>query len=239
MRPPPGGPPPVGRGGPQRIPRPPGARRGHPAPWSHLTEAQRHLDLSRVRAVFHDPPRPRRPPADRLLGVRRASAVLIPLYEHAGELWVVLTRRAAHLRAHRSEVSFPGGRQHEGETLVDTALREAAEEIHLDPSDVEVVGELHHLATVASGSSIVPFAGVLDGRPRLVPDPGEVDAILHVRLSELLDPAIFREERWNLPPLDRPVYFFELEGDTLWGATAAVTVDLLTRLTGTRAEPGL
>ena len=152
---------------------------------------------------------------------------------------MVLTRRSAHLRAHRHEVSFPGGRQHPGETLTETALREAREEVGLEPSVVEIVSELDHLATVSSGSSIVPYVGVIGGRPDLEPDPAEVEAVLHVTLAELLDPAIFREERWGLAPFDRPIYFFELAGDTVWGATASMLVDLLSRITGTEAEPGL
>lgn len=239
MRRPPGDPPPAGRGGPQRIPRPPGARRGGPPPWAELPEDARRLSAAAVRQAFADPPDPRRPPVERLIGIRRASAVLAPLYERDGELTVVLTRRARHLRAHSWEVSFPGGRQHAGETLVETALREAEEEIALSPHSVEVLGELDHLATVSSGSSIVPYVGLLEERPDLVPDPGEVEAVLDVPVAELLDPAHFREERWNLPPLNRPIYFFELEGDTLWGATAAMLVDLLGRLTGTAPEPGL
>jgi hypothetical protein len=85
----------------------------------------------------------------------------------------------------------------------------------------------------------VPYVGLIGGRPDLEPDPAEVEAVLHVTLAELLDPEIFREERWGLAPLDRPIYFFELAGDTVWGATAAMLVDLLSRITGTEAEPGL
>lgn len=165
--------------------------------------------------------------------------MLAPLYDDGGEAHVVLTRRAWHLRAHRGEVSFPGGGRHDGEDLRITALREAEEEIALAPSLVEIVGELDHLSTISSRSYIVPFVGVLRERPEVRPDPREVDAVLHVPLSELLDPAWFREERWGIGPLDRPVYFFELVGDTVWGATGAMLVDLLSRLTGVDAEPGL
>lgn len=159
--------------------------------------------------------------------------MLAPLYEADGDVHVVLTRRAQHLRSHRGEVSFPGGGQDPGEAPVDTALREAAEEIGLDPRSVEVVGELDHLETVTSRSFIIPFVGVLPGPPDLHPNPAEVDRVLHVPLRELLDPGVFREERWGLPPMDRPVYFFELEGDTVWGATGAMLRNLLAVLTGT------
>jgi 8-oxo-dGTP pyrophosphatase MutT (NUDIX family) len=166
----------------------------------------------------------------------RCSAVLAPLYEHDGEVHVVLTRRAWHMRSHTGEVSFPGGRQEPGETLWETALREAEEEVALDPSSVERIGELDHLATVTSRASIVPFVGVLPGRPELRPNPDEVDAVLHVPLSELMHPDTYRQERWGVPGLDRPVHFFEIVGDTIWGATGSMLVDLLTRIAAARSR---
>jgi 8-oxo-dGTP pyrophosphatase MutT (NUDIX family) len=182
-----------------------------------------------VRGALAHGPEPRRSPAESLTS--RCSAVLAPLYEHDGDVHVVLTRRAWHMRSHTGEVSFPGGKQEPGETPWQTALREAHEEIALEPDSVERIGELHHLATVTSRSSIVPYVGVLPDRPRLVPNPDEVDAILHVPLGELLDPEAYRQERWGLPGIDRPIHFFEIVGDTIWGATAAMLVDLLTRIT--------
>jgi 8-oxo-dGTP pyrophosphatase MutT (NUDIX family) len=167
--------------------------------------------------------------------------VLAPLYEHDGEVHMVFTRRAQHLRSHRGEVSFPGGGHDPGDDdLVATALRESWEETALDPGSVEVIGELDHLTTVTSRSFIVPYVGVLPDRPTLRPNPDEVEAILHVPLRELLDPEAFRAERWGLPGLNRPVYFFEVPGDTIWGATAAMLVNLLAIVTGTadRHVPG-
>src|SRR5690606_25488291 len=186
------------------------------------------------RAALAGGPEPRRSPVEGLTS--RCSAVLAPLYEHDGETHVVLTRRAWHMRSHTGEVSFPGGKQEPGETPWQTALREANEEVALDPASVEQVGELHHLATVTSRSSIVPYVGVLPERPRLVPNPGEVDAILHVPLAELLDPEAYRQERWGLPGIDRPIHFFEIVGDTIWGATASMLVDLLHRITARAAD---
>jgi 8-oxo-dGTP pyrophosphatase MutT (NUDIX family) len=174
--------------------------------------------------------------------IDRASAVLAPLYELDGELYVILTRRTWDLRSHQGEVSFPGGGQDEGEDLWETALREAREEIHLDTSSVECIGELDHLATITSRSFIVPYVGALPaGRPDTEANPGEVSAVLHVSVAELLDPAIYREERWTFPwAEDRPIFFFELVGDTVWGATGAMLRQLLGLVTGTinRGELG-
>jgi len=163
----------------------------------------------------------------------RASAVLAPLYEEDGDVRVVLTRRAQHLRSHRGEVSFPGGGQETNEDLRATALRESHEETGLDPASVDIIGELDHLETVTSRSFITPFVGALPGRPALEPNPAEVEKILHVRLVDLFDPDVFREERWGLPPLDRPIYFFEVVGDTIWGATAFMLRNFLALLSGT------
>lgn len=164
----------------------------------------------------------------------RGAAVLVPLYDDGGEAHVVLTRRSPDLRVHSGEVSFPGGAQDPGEDLADTARREALEEVALDPDLVDVVGQLDHLSTISSDSFIVPFVGLLrGGRPELVPNPGEVDAVLHVPLSELMLPEVYREERWNIFGQQRPIFFFELYGDTVWGATAAMLRQLLGLVTGT------
>lgn len=225
------------RGGPQRIPRPSASQPGPPAPWSHLTATDRVVDADRLRAMFGEIGPPVRSAREHEMA--RGSAVLAPIYEHGGEAHVVLTRRSAALRSHSGEVSFPGGGRDAGESLVDTARREAEEEIGLDPASVEIVGELDHLSTVTSGSFIVPFVGLLPGRPELVASPAEVDAILHVPLAELLDPEVYREERWHLFGADRPIYFFELYGDTVWGATAAMLRQLLGLATGTVARGDL
>lgn len=167
----------------------------------------------------------------------RPSAVLAPLYDEEGEAWVVLTRRSAQMRSHSGEVSFPGG-GHEptDDDLTATAIREAWEEIRLDPATVDVFAELDHLSTITSGSYIAPFVAELPGRPELEADPAEVEAVLHVPLAELLLPEVYREERWEIVGVERPIVFFDLVGDTVWGATAAMLRQLLGFVTGTVAR---
>lgn len=223
------------RGGPQRIPRPALWRPGRPAPWSQVGQTDSGLIVpDRARLAV---PRGRRglrsPVADK---GATPSAVLIALYEHDGDVWVILTRRSRTLRTHSGEVSFPGGHADPGETPLQAALREAQEEVHLSPELVEPLGELDHLTTVTRRSYIVPIVGLLPGRPDLEPAPAEVEEILHVPLSELMLPEVYREELWGAGDTARPVYFFDLHGDTVWGATAALLRQLLARLTGT--DPG-
>jgi 8-oxo-dGTP pyrophosphatase MutT (NUDIX family) len=222
------------RGGRQRIPRPPTARAGGPAPWSHLPDDERRLSLAAVRERCAALPPPQ-PPAHVVPGSRPA-AVLVPLFEAGDEAHVVLTKRPDTMPTHQGEVSFPGGGMREGidETLLDAALRETQEEIGLPRGAVEIVAELDTLATVGSRFTITPFVGLLDPLPRLVPHPGEVVKILEVPLSELLADGTYREEHWGSP--DRTISFFELHDETVWGATARILVAFLSHLTGHRSD---
>ena len=218
-------------GGRQVIPRPPGAHPGRPAPWAGLPDHRRDPDLDTVVDLVARAGAGARSPLEHA-GVP-ASAVLAPLHLIDGEPHVIVTRRAQHLRSHRGEVSFPGGRQESGEDLWRTALRESEEEIALDPASVTRVGELDHLSTVMSRSFIVPYVGVVDPVGELVANPDEVELIRHVSLRELLAEGVFREERWGIVGMDRPVYFFEIDDDTIWGATAAMLRNLLSIVTET------
>ena len=227
-------PPPVpsGRGGSQHIPRPANARLGGLPPWAELPEHRRRPSLEQVlQAVAATAPRLLPSPATVPPG-SAPSAVLVLLYEHHRQPWVVLTRRSRNLRHHAGEVSFPGGRREPGDAdLWATALREATEEIGLDPGDVSPIGRLDSFVTVGSRSLVCPFVATADQRPHLVPDPVEVDRVLHVALAELTDPESWREEVWSLDAAlggERTMTFFELHGDTVWGATAAVLRRLLT-----------
>ncbi len=232
--------------GRQVIPRPARAYAGAPAPWAALSpERRRGIGLTVVRAALEARHRGLEP-AERVTfdgfpDPGAPSAVLVPLFERDegdGEARVVLTRRAAHLRTHTGEVSFPGGRLDGGETPEAGALREAAEEVGLDTAAVEVVGRLTPLVTFSSSARITPVVGLLPGPPHLVANPHEVEHVFDVSLAELAADDVFREERWvvpgrPMPVVDAvedgsfPVWFFELPNDTVWGATARMLVELL------------
>lgn len=228
----------TGRVSRQVIPRPTTSVPGEPAPWAVLpSDALGPLDLDRVRRaveVRQAGPSLLRREEWRSRGavpdVRAPAAVLVAAFEENGEARVVLTRRAAHLRTHTGEVSFPGGRLDAGETPEQGALREAAEEIGMDPGIVELIGRLTPLSTYSSAATITPVVGLLAARPAVIPNPNEVEHVFDVSLAQLATPGVFHEELWSVPVRGEdsfPMWFFDLEEDTIWGATARVLVELL------------
>ncbi len=212
------------RGGRQIIPRPDAWLPGPPAPWSPGAAPSLADVLSGV-PTSGGPMLPAFPGA-------RHSAVLIVLADSPSGPEVLLTRRAWELRHHRGEISFPGGRMDPGETPTQTALREAHEEVGLDPALVTVHGELEHLNTVVSRSYIVPKVATVATRPELTPHAAEVERVFWLPLGELTSPHTYRSERWANRPLDHVLHFFELDDETIWGATARMLVDLLERAAG-------
>jgi 8-oxo-dGTP pyrophosphatase MutT (NUDIX family) len=222
------------RGGEQRIPRPSSYRPGGPAPWSGLAPARRRFTLAEVRDRLADLP----PAVDKgpTVDGSRPAAVLVPLFEAGGEASVVLIKRPETMPSHRGEIAFPGGKFEPGvdADLRATALREAHEEIGLAPDAVEIVSRLDGIGTVATRFTIAPFVGFLAGRPDLQPSPREVVRVLEVPLAELLDPDVYREERWDTQTFDFDVHFFDLEDETVWGATARILTSFLAHLVGER-----
>ena len=210
----------IGRGGSQKIPRPESWHLGAPAPWEG--KERRAFTLEALESAISG--YNSRTLTDKTKEQRR-SAVLIPIYCSAqDELHVILTRRSAMMKHHTHEVSFPGGNQEpEDQDLWATAIREAHEEIGLNPELPRFVGTLDSFVTVGSNSLVTPFVGVLDTVPALEANPMEVEEIIDVPLAELLNPDIYREEIWQWQDgKSRPVFFFELIGDTVWGATASM-----------------
>ena len=160
---------------------------------------------------------------------RPMAAVLAPIYEDtAGGLRIVLTKRPDTMPTHAGHIAFPGGRPHPGDDgPVGTALREAEEEVGITPDQVEVLGFLPPIDTVEFKLMVVPVVGRISTPLGLVPSPREVAKVYTPQLSDLADP----ERWWHVPWEDWKVWYYDLEGDTLWGATARM-VRLLVGLDG-------
>ncbi len=160
-------------------------------------------------------------------GSLRPSAVLVVIADGANGAEVLLTRRSELLNSHRGEISFPGGRVDAGETFEAAALREAHEEVALNPGAVRLTGRLDPISTMVTRSFIVPVVGTVGQRPPLRPAADEVDRIIWVPLVDLTRADTFREEIWAVSGEQRPMFFFELDDETIWGATARLLHQLL------------
>jgi 8-oxo-dGTP pyrophosphatase MutT (NUDIX family) len=148
------------------------------------------------------------------------AAVVVPLFDTGGRPGLVLTERRADLRRHAGEISFPGGRPEPDEDLLRTALREAEEEIALDPGDVEVLGVLPPVSTVVTGYMIHPFVATIPSDLPFEPNPDEVAAVLLLHLDELRDGFEMRRLVRRGVPMKTATY---VVGDHLiWGATARI-----------------
>jgi 8-oxo-dGTP pyrophosphatase MutT (NUDIX family) len=160
---------------------------------------------------------------------RTEAAVLVPMYGLAERPGLVFTERRADLRRHAGEISFPGGRRDDPqEPMLDTALREAEEEIALDRDAVEIIGALPPVSTVVTSYKVYPFVGVLDPSPELVANPAEVAAVLMLHVDELRGGYAMRRLIKRGIPIRTPTY---VVGDHLiWGATARILGSLLKRL---------
>lgn len=170
----------------------------------------------------------RGPAVDRPSQPGRRSAVLIALYEGDDGPTTILTRRPKHMRKHAGEIAFPGGAHDEtDESMWHTALREADEEVALDPTLPRRLGEIDRFITGASFSLVQPIVAALDRPPELTASPDEVDLILHVPLVELMTPGVYRAEEWFYNDEWRLMHYFDLVGETVWGATALMLHNLL------------
>lgn len=157
------------------------------------------------------------PPAD-----ARPAGVLIVLYPHFDALHFLLTRRTEDVENHKGQISLPGGAQEDGESLLDTALRETFEEVGIvvDPSCV--LGQLSPVFIPPTRFLLTPYVAALPERPAFAPMAREVAELIDVPVAALLDPSVIRRETWTLRDMEVEVPFFQIGPYKVWGATAMV-----------------
>jgi 8-oxo-dGTP pyrophosphatase MutT (NUDIX family) len=185
---------------------------------------RRRLAAAPARTVYGD--EGARPAADALT----PASVLVPIVARSEELTVIFTQRAAHLKDHSGQVSFPGGRAAPGDATPEaTALRESREEIGLDSARVEVLGRLGEYHT-RTGYRITPVVGIVTPPFELRADASEVEEIFEVPLAFLLDPANHQRHSREWQGTLRWFYAIPYRRHYIWGATAGMLVNLSRQL---------
>ncbi len=186
--------------------------------------SERHSWILALRERLASPP-PRRLAASDL----RQASVLVPLYVDAGELWTVLTQRADDLPTHRSQIAFAGGGRELREDPWGAALREAQEEIGLDPKAVLKLGELDEQESPA-GFRVIPCVGAIPQGVKFDPSAGEIAEVFSLPISAFANPRMVEEREVLLNGVPRTLLIYHIGNRQIWGLTARVLQNLLVRL---------
>ncbi|TET67951.1 MAG: CoA pyrophosphatase [Dehalococcoidia bacterium] len=152
---------------------------------------------------------------------RISAAVLLPIYYKQGQYYILFIKRTEWVEKHKGEISFPGGVSEERDkTLLDTALRECAEEIDLMPDKVEILGELDDEVSVKTNYVITPFVALIPWPYQFKVDGRETEEIIEIPTSALLDKGYSRQETRDGETVTS--YFYDYQGRVIWGATARI-----------------
>jgi 8-oxo-dGTP pyrophosphatase MutT (NUDIX family) len=155
------------------------------------------------------------------------AAVLVPIVDR-GAPHLVFAKRSEGVAHHKGQIAFPGGTfSGRDASLLDAALRECEEEIALPRAAVEPLGALDDMETFATRFVITPFVGLVRGPVTWQPDGREIEKIIEVPFAAFVDRHRFRVEQWTRDGVTRPVYFFDYDGETIWGATARILMGYL------------
>lgn len=173
--------------------------------------------------------RPKVSDARKQIPAPRDSAVLILLYPKHNNWNSVLIQRTGYQGVHSKQIAFPGGkRETVDRNLEETALREAQEEVAIIPSEVEIIGSLSTLYIPPSNFLVTPYVGMLHEEPSLIPDPREVESIIHFNVKDLFRTDIIQETELDLPRYDRKmkVKYYDIDNQIVWGATGLMLAEL-------------
>ena len=163
------------------------------------------------------------------LSSARKSAVLILVYPKEEELYTVFIQRQVYEGVHSGQIGFPGGKSEETDnSLLDTALREANEEIGVFPKEIEVIGNLSPLYIPPSNFIVHPYIGVQNSLPEFIPEEKEVRQILEVPLKQLIGKDKLIDTRVSISPeLNIPVKAYQIDNHIIWGATCMILTEFL------------
>ena len=186
--------------------------------------AERSRSSSDLRSLLLDPA----DAAELEAHGRTEAAVLVPMHGWPHNPGLVLTERRSDLKRHPGEISFPGGRRDEGEQLIETALREAEEEIGLSPDNVEVAGALPPIGTFVTNYKVHPFVGLIEQGMRFEPNPAEVESVLVASLDDLA--AGYEKRRLVRRGVPIKTDTYVVADKLIWGATARILAMLFERL---------
>ncbi len=218
------------RGGNQVIPRPSSWREGEEPSWfSHDCSDTRNTPhvLNALSSYVVNRHEDSAEMSQQWVLTARVSAVLVGIVDLPDGPAVILTRRTDHLRNHPGQISFPGGRVEESESVHEAAVREAHEEVGLDPESVHIIGELDPLTTFVSNSLIVPVVARIEGIPSFILQEEEVARVMLTPLQDLVRKDTYHNEWWARPQGDINIHFFELDDETVWGATGRILRQLI------------
>ena len=175
--------------------------------------------------------RPETRPKD-LPGDGREAAVMLLIFPSKDDesLHTILTRRKENLQHHPGQISLPGGRRDEGESIEQTALREVEEEVGIDRTGIETLGTLNLVYIPPSDFTVTPFVGWLASEPTFKKEVDEVAEIIRVPLTDLLDSSIRKYSSVDSDLRTREVPWFSIQSHQIWGATAIILDDFVQRL---------
>lgn len=156
----------------------------------------------------------------------KIASTLLLLYPKKSEIYFCLIERQEYKGIHSSQISFPGGRNEEGETIKQTAIRETMEEIGVDPLDINIIGELTQVYIPPSNFLIHPFIGYCDIQPNFKPNSREVKTIIEVNLNDLFKKNVIKKKKMifskNGNSTNHDIPYFDLNNQVVWGATSVI-----------------
>jgi 8-oxo-dGTP pyrophosphatase MutT (NUDIX family) len=158
----------------------------------------------------------------------KQAAVMILLFPENSDINISFIKRTEYEGVHSGQIGFPGGmREKIDRDLLDTVLRETAEETGVDSREIEIMGKLSTLHIPVSNFQVQPFAGYLDFTPTFSPEPTEVEYMINIPLKHFYKSASRKKEKWNLSGIEMLVPFFSYQDFKIWGATAMMLMEFL------------